>query len=178
MKISNGTHWDIRNLKSILVKICDIEMVDAKYRKRLRVYFDCGKKTDNSYDDHTTGRAYIDSCEVFIFLPREEIYKPSLALVLAHEVAHNHGVRHRSMNNPGYNYKGNWKEIYAWVRDMPLERKKVRAKLTELAIARIKLGKTQALLKKWSTKKKLATTKAQTYKSRCAYYQKRIDKPS
>ncbi len=176
MRIDNQTHWSTRNLKSFVVKVCDQEMVDVNYRKYLTVHFNYSKKTGNGYDDYPGGYAGYNARYMYIHLPKDEIYRPALAKVLAHEMAHNQGVRHKSMHNARYGWGEGWEEIYAWAKNMLLEKKVpvVPTKPTALNVAQTKLVSAQVALKAWSTKKKLAMGKVQRYKDKLVYYQQRI----
>jgi len=112
-----------------------------------------------------------------IHLPKDKIHKRALAKVIAHEMAHNQGVHHKSMHGPRYSFEDSgWTELYAWADELALEKvvPVIPPTPTKLNAAHTKLAGAQAALKAWTTKKKLAMTKVQTYKDRVKYYEARI----
>jgi len=176
MRIVNHTHWRTRHLKTFVSRICDRELVDSSYRKRLIVTFMYGKAMGNGYDDHVTGRAPYHGFSMIIWLPKKEIFKQSLAMVIAHEMAHNQGAKHRNLHTVRYDWVEGWKEEYAWAKALPLE-KYQPVQPTQPGPAQKaqgKLANAQVLLKQWETKKKAAINKVQKYKDSVKYYEARV----
>ena len=177
MKIINETHWTTRNLKTMISRVCQEELLDAQYIKRLQVHVKYGKRKFNGYDDYPSGRAPYNASHITLFLPKDKIYNPALALVIAHEMAHNHGVRHRNLNNvPRYDWVKGWEEQYAWAKAYTIEKYPVPTTVlvTPLTKAQDKLASAQVLLKTWEAKKKAAINKVQKYKDSCKYYESRV----
>lgn len=176
MQIVNKTHWQTRNLKTFVIQVCHKELMDQSYINQLHITFDYYKKPCHGYDDYPGGWAYYNSAIIHIHLPKEKINKRALAKVLAHEMAHNQNVRHRSMRGPRYGWAEGWKEIYAWADKLTLEKYKVTipTKPTSLTKAQAKLANAQTLLKTWQTKQKLANGKVSKYKEQVKYYEGRV----
>lgn len=182
MQIRNQTEWQTRNLKTFVSRVCQQELLDSKFVKRLVVTFEykksCGSKDDDKYPH---GYAwYKSTCAVIRLVKGVLPDKQALAKVIAHELAHCQGVHHKDMHGPRYGYAKGWREFYLWAKELPLERyaEGTTIQVTPLTKAQAKLASAQTLLKQWETKKKLASTKVLKYKEKVKYYQSRISELS
>ena len=106
------------------------------------------------------------------------IHKPWLAMVIAHELAHLDGIRHREMNQSyrELTNRGNWSEKFSWADDLPLEPKtppRSKVKPEPLTIASQQLLHAQSKVKEWKRKKKRAETGLRKWRQKVKYYERR-----
>lgn len=90
--------------------------------------------------------------------PPGSVDKIDLAHVIAHELAHTRGMKdERAMRGCAlYGRKGNWRDLYAWAEQLPLEKapptKKPRPSVDE------RIAHAQSMLRRALTREKRATT--------------------
>jgi hypothetical protein len=85
-------------------------------------------------------------------------------------------MRHDAMrNHPRYRRVGNYRTIYGWGFDMPLEKVQPKAKVNTTPDK--KLVHSEAMLKTALTREKRATTLRKKWESRVRYYTKRAAEP-
>lgn len=180
MKIINHTEWQTRNLKTFVSQVCEKELLDEKFRKRLQVTFRHRKRTQARPDEYPGGWAYHNSHIMEITLVKGVRPKKwALACVIAHELAHCQGVKgHRTLRTAQYSqWNAGSVAYYAWAKALTLECYAPEPKAipsTAATKAQAKLANAESLLKQWTTKKKLATSKVQKYKDQVKYYQGRV----
>jgi hypothetical protein len=181
MKVINKTEWQTRHLKTFVSRVCDQELVDPQYRKRLKVTFDTRRRKHNTiYDAYASGWAWYHSAQVVVHLVRGvPPNKASLAMVLAHEIAHNHNVRHRALNGTSrYDFHGDWEKVWGWANELPLELKPVGVKTEPTIQDRdiLEYERSIEMARKWATKLKLANGKRQKWLKRAGYFEAKLKK--
>jgi predicted SprT family Zn-dependent metalloprotease len=131
LKLINTTAYSTRDLKKLFTRIAKDELDPAK---RKRVVF----KVVYSKKGRISGCAYVGGINGTMRLPKPPypLNMASLAMVIAHEMAHLRGMRHNQMRGmSGYTWRGNkYKTIYAWadehnisIKDAPKPKRKSRA---------------------------------------------------
>lgn len=131
--------------------------------------------TRGSGSKGSSGYASYHSNRMCIRLAKEFPDKVDLAGVIYHELAHTRGMRHDAMrNHPRYRRVGNYRTIYAWGFDLPLE--KVEKKSKKVPV-NAKLIHAEKMLKAAMTREKRATTLRKKWEAKVRYYTKRAAMP-
>ena len=92
---------------------------------------------------------------------------------MAHEFAHNKGVKHRQMtDDPYYRRTPRTAEVYAWAKELPLA--KVEPKKKERPDVTDKLTHAQTMLSTWESKLKRTTTMYKKWQRKVKYYDNRL----
>ena len=111
-----------------------------------------------------------------------EVDKPWFACVVAHEMAHARGMRHRQMcGSPRYTWRGvkpggtTFREVYAWANDYPVEVKQPKVKVEPPAevVVMKEYERAKAKAGEWSRKLATARRKAREWKAKARYYEKK-----
>ena len=176
MKIINKTKWKTAHLRAIAARVLREEIEDPEKRRRIRLTIRPSRK-------RCSGLAAIGGCWTIVRLPNPapgKVYEPSLqvkfAYMCAHEFAHNRGMKDERQMRAGARYgwrdSDRWKTIFGWAAAMPLEAQ--GPKRVDRPTADSKLLATEKLLQTWARKLKLAQTKIKKYKTRLAYYDRRM----
>lgn len=162
--INNQTHYRTCDLRPFFVRCAKQEgvteaRVDVVYNRQVR-----GCVTGYAYANRTYSR---------IMLPSQGIDRVDLAMVIAHEFAHNKGVTHKQMkDDPYYRSTPRTAEVYAWARELPI--RKVEPKTKQRRGPTDKLAHAQAMLRSWETKLKKTKTLHKKWERRVKYYEKQI----
>jgi len=174
MKIINNTCWRTDHLRAIAMRIAKAELGSEK-RARLILTFNAARQ-----QNYCSGHAYLNGRHAFINIPTmADPDKVDLASLVAHELAHIRGKRDEKWmrSRACFRYgrmSGKQREFYAWVHEMPLERKPIKPKPSSIELAEKRLAEIDDLLKSWETKKKRAETYLKKYHLQHRYYEKRI----
>lgn len=186
MKLVNKTRWNTADLRAFIGRVAQDEL-PAAGRKRLHVTV----QTTRLPRKTARGYAYYGTPEhpgrVTIMLPLPEdatsgldyIY---LATLVAHELAHSRGARHRQINksaiyDPRYAADAS-REYYAWAMTLPIKpaapqaprkaipktvaiNRKLEACRAKVKQYETKLKRTQTLLRKWNRKVRYYQRQAQ-----------------
>lgn len=170
MQINNHTHWCTRNLKTFIVRVAEKEMLDARWTAALRVF------VRYSGSGRVHGEACYSSKYVTLYLPPDPFDKPTLAKLIAHELAHCQGVHHRNMHDARYDFRHpEWRKQWEWAETLEFRLKTPPpTPLTGTNKDRVELAGSQALLKQWLTKLKEARNKVVKYRERVKYYEKKL----
>lgn len=176
MKINlvNKTHWRDDHIKAFIQRIAKDERPDLC--KRGGKTLTCKVVYTRNRGCGSSGYAYYHSNLMTVRLPKQNPDKVDFAHVIAHELAHTRGVRHRDMTGLSrYQRVGRYREIYAWADQLPLEitPKKVKAKPTTDA----KLLHAEKMLKAAMTREKRAVTLRKKWESKVKYYAKKVAEP-
>jgi len=131
--------------------------------------------TRGSGSKGSSGYASYHSNRMCIRLAKEFPDKVDLAGVIYHELAHTRGMRHDAMrNHPRYRRVGNYRTIYAWGFDLPLEKVEKKSKKVPVDV---KLIHAEKMLKAAMTREKRATTLRKKWEAEVWYYTKRATMP-
>jgi hypothetical protein len=160
MKIVNNTHYDTRSIMKLVYRVAQDELNPGG--------LDNGRITINyRRNGGLGGWCYYGTIQnpnvrMRLNLPRTNVDPVALALVIAHELGHAKGLKHRDMNAVRYNWGEGWRERYAYAKDYPIGVKAAKPeptkdeKLTARRAAR--LTKAQKMVEKWESKVKRANT--------------------
>lgn len=165
MRIINETHWRTDHLRAFISRVAQDEL-NPKQRKRLviTVVYTRGRHHSSS------GYAYYHSNIARVRLPSEGPDKIDFAHVIAHELAHTRGMKHRAMTgDPRYDRMPRTREIYAWAADLPLEKKVVAPK--QRPGHEEKLAHAQQMLNLNASKMKRYATICKKWRRRVKYYE-------
>lgn len=158
MKIENRTHWSTEDLRAIISRIADVELdPDAQRRLRLRIEYTRRKRAYSSgfafYPHPDPVIAKQGRLIAIVRISKHEalVDKVDFAHVVAHEMAHTRGMRHRQMTgSPRYTRVGDWRELYAWAEAMPITLAPVKAKARPGPVE--KLDAARSMLAEWERK--------------------------
>jgi hypothetical protein len=170
IELDNKTHWRSDHLKAFITRGVKDERPDLCKRGapalRVRVVY-----TRSSGTKGSSGYASYNSNRMCIRLAKEGPDKVDLAGVIYHELAHTRGVKHDAMRgSPRYRRVGNYRRIYGWGFDLPLE--KVEKKSKKIPVD-VKLAHAEKMLKAAMTREKGATTLRKKWEAKVRYYTKR-----
>lgn len=176
MRIINKTHWRTDQLKALVRKVAEQE-VDEDKRKQIRVHVEYRRNWRSPGGRGSYGLSGQNPrLAMWLYLDRKEPPDPVvLAHTVAHEFAHNHGLRHREMmRTRRYGYAEGWREHYPWAKDFPIEAKPEKPKPSAQDRVQQKLLSAQQALKLWQRKRKLAETKLHVWKRRACCYERKL----
>ncbi|TWT95375.1 hypothetical protein Pla108_35230 [Botrimarina colliarenosi] len=175
MRVINHTGFDTADLRAIVRAVACHELEPAKRRVAV-VEFRRSRR-------HLRGYAFINGRHSCIYLPPDADARPrwQLAALLAHEFAHNRGMRgERQMRCDSSRYGcGSAAEVrFAWAAELPL-RKAVPAATKRKAkrgsdADRARLARVDELLREWERKEKLAKTKLARYRRERLQIERRL----
>ena len=178
MKIVNETNWVTKHLRAFVIQVCKKELLDADFRRHLRVTFKPRRRTCYWLEGYVGGCAWYNQPRMIIRIVKGNVppSKTMLAHVIAHELAHIQGICHKNMHSTRYSWSDGWKTIWNWAENLPLEHKVITCPPmpTRSEKAQIKLVKAQSQLKRWESRKQLAITKVKKYSAKVTCYQKQI----
>lgn len=168
MKIENKTKWNTKQLRAFLSRVA-FEELDAKQRKGLQVqivYNRAGRKAD-----YVSGHAYLRSNLMQINIGAHKVDKIDLAHTIAHEMAHTRGMTHAQMKGrPDYERVGNWRELYAWAEELPLEESQSKARPKQ-DVQSVRYRRVLEGIARWETKHKRAVNALKKLRKQRKYYE-------
>ena len=177
MKIKNETHWNTRDIRRLATRVAHVEKLTPTRIRQTTVYVKYRRHRRDSppgYDSKDypigpDGKARISGHEIWLYVEKDDFNPVYWATVIAHEFAHNQGVRHRGMGHVYYKT-----DSWGWAADCPVRRKPEKPRPT-LTDRRAKaLAKVEAMLKVWERKRKLATTKVRKLSQKRTAIAKRL----
>jgi hypothetical protein len=164
MKIRNETRLDTRNLRTLILQVAGHEQWSDQYKRMLVV-----RVLPRRRNARLWGRAPYNAIYFRLFL-REGDDSRQIARVVAHEAAHNMGLTHRMM--PKSYFYGGQPETWEWAAQFPVATRPLAVKAKPRVDA--KLAHAQAMLAKAQTRAKRATTILRSWKTKTAYYERRL----
>ena len=128
--LGNQTHWNTSHLRRFILRALRSERPELFTKERSDYHLRCDiEYHDDPEDSSSSGQTHIETGSMWLSLPRENVDKVDFAILCFHEAAHGQGLDHDAMNgNPRYERIENWREIYAWANQLPLEKKARQAK--------------------------------------------------
>jgi hypothetical protein len=174
MRIQNKTEYLTTDLAAIIRRVAHAEF-DQKHLRRVRVVAQYRRSNGRTLGRGIIGSGSYPSGWIQLLLDRDpaKLDKVTLAHTIAHEFAHNKGLRHRDLHNTRYGYTEGWRELYAWAADMPLRLKAPKPKLAPSTKAQKQLAYAHTMLAKSQRKAKLAATLVKRWQRRVRYYTRR-----
>ena len=165
IELDNKTHWRSDHLKAFIARGVKDERPDLCKRGapalKVRVVY------TRSHTKGSSGYAYYNSNQMTIRLAKVNPDKVDLAGVIYHELAHTRGMRHDAMrNHPRYRRVGNYRRIYGWGADLPLEPVVKKSKKVPV---NAKLAHAEKMLKAAMTREKRAITLRKKWESKVKY---------
>jgi len=181
VRIANKTHWRTDQIAALIRRVARDELDPGQLKDaRVTVRYARGKRLGScTYGTPRRPHVFMTLC-----FPRKGnecrlawagAPMPVLfAKVIAHELAHARGLRHRWMNNNRYGWAEGWKERYAYAKDFPLEPKPEPTKEEKLAKRRRgAVTKAEAKVAEWERAGRLARTKLRKWNARLRAAQRR-----
>lgn len=175
MRITNETHWSTTQIATLIRRVAQDEL-DTGQLKNARVKIKY--KREGAY---VMGRCHLGTprrpdVRMTLMLPRVgPIDLPSYALIIAHELAHAKGSRHREMNKSNrYHWLAGWQERYAYAKDFPIEAKAEAPKPTTDDKRRKAHAKALTMVAKWGRKLKLAGTTLKKWQRKAKAAERRL----
>ena len=181
MKIINKTNLQTEHFNRIIREVAKREMVDLKDAKFTIIY-----RRISHNGAYIGGYAYYGMPpRVTLKIPKDiPVDKVELAYVIAHELCHSQGLRHKQMKNAVYsrryaNKRGlDWKQYYQWANELTIEKKAV-AVHTNPSKEQIVLGKRekcQRAMYKWEKRVKTSQKHYLKWRRKYMYYEKQLEK--
>lgn len=169
MKIQNRTRYDTRTLRSLLVLVHNGLAQDEG---RLRTWGHLAVGVVYSRSGRSSGWAYLDGSSMQLQLPRGSVLVSSLVWLMAHELSHSYGYRHRQMRGGLSNWTNEQTsavERFGWrIAEAPAPVKKSRRKTPADHLSSIALR-----AKRWDAKLRRAQRALAKLRRQERYYQKR-----
>jgi hypothetical protein len=172
VRIVNSTKWDTRGIAKLVRRVAQDELnpgglknarITVSYRRNGGIGGWCYYGTIRN-----------PNVRMRLKLPRTVLDSVSLALVIAHELAHAKGMKHREMNSTRYSWGPGWRERYAYAKDFPVSAK-AEPKKPNLEDKRSKAhAKALLMVAKWERKLKLANTMLRKWQKRARAAEKRF----
>lgn len=176
MKLVNKTALDSRLLRTFIRRVMEHEMFTPAEIAQFKVAFRYRRRSHCREDAHPGGYAYYNS-KTFVITPVNGVMpdKRALAKVIAHELAHCQGVKHRRMHTPAYGWVKGWQEHWQWAEALPLAfcTDPTPVKPTGVEKISVKAQHCERMLGKWQSRVKLAKTKEAYWRRKLGYYEKR-----
>jgi hypothetical protein len=170
--INHGTHWDTRAVKRLCLAVAKHELLTPAEIARKRVHLKWRRIAGRGL----LGKAWFNSDVITLYLERDTLDPVLYAKVIAHEYAHNQGVRHRQMAE-SYEWKEGWRETWGWAATYTVPRKarKDVPVLSRSDIVAKKLTHAQGLLENWEKKERAAARHARNWRVRVKYYTRKLE---
>lgn len=168
MKILNKTHWNSEQIKALLYAVARQEQLPGDFTRRLHCTIKY--RRNGGYG----GSAFYNSHYMKLKMPRTgPVDSVTVAKIMAHEMAHCQGVKHRQMHGPRYSWEDGWREIWAMANNYTIEAKAVVANERSLTTSSDQMEKCRLMIGKWERKAQLAKTYIKKWSRRLAYYEKK-----
>lgn len=128
--LGNETHWKTAHLRRFILRALRSERAELFTNDRRDYHLRCDVEYHDDPDNPScSGQTQIATGSMWLSLPRDIIDKVDFAIVCFHEAAHSRGLDHDVMNgSPRYERIGNWRDIYAWANELPLDKQEPKGK--------------------------------------------------
>jgi hypothetical protein len=169
MRVVNNTKWKTAHLHAFLQRCANIEL-SGKTKEQIVI----NVKYNRQVNGGCSGYFHLGAIApvVTIMLPSQTVDKVDLASVAVHEFGHARGLLHGQMRGaPRYRRVGNWRDIYSWANELPLEKKEGKKK--QRVTTQDRLTKIQVCVAQWETKLKRAQTYLKKLKAKARYYERK-----
>lgn len=172
MKIVNHTKYETRDIIRLVNRVAQDELnpgglknarITIKYRRNGGIGGWC-----------YLGSIQYPNVRMRLSLPRTKLDVVMLALVIAHELGHAKGLKHRDMNKVRYGWAEGWRERYAYAVDFPIGIKADPPKPTLDDKRQKELAKAQKMVAMWTTKQKRAATTLKKWQRKAKAIEKRL----
>jgi hypothetical protein len=172
MRVTNRTKWSTLDIIRLVYRIAQDELnpgglknahIAIRYRRGNGISGRC-----------CYGTIQNPNVRMRLSLPRMQIDPVSLAMVIAHELAHARGLHHRDMNAKRYKWGEGWRELYAYAKDFPIGIKPDPPKPTLNDKRRAELTKAQGMVIKWTRRHRLASTTLKKWQRRVRTIERRL----
>ena len=172
MKIVNHTKYETRDIIKLVNRVAQDELnpgglknarITIKYRRNGGIGGWCYYGTINQ-----------PNVRMRLQLPRTNLDVVSLAMVIAHELAHARGVKHRDMNERRYKWGEGWRDLYAYAKEYTIGVKTAPPKPTLDEKRQKELVKAQKMVATWTTKSKRAQTTLKKWQRKVKAIEKRL----
>lgn len=167
MRIENLTKWKTAHLKAFVSRVAAVELTPEQRRKlKVEIVYNRAGKNQS----YVSGCAYLRSNWMRVRVGAHQIDRINLAHTIAHEMAHTRGMQHSQMSgNPEYSRVGNWREVYAWADELPLE---TNAPKPKPDVQSVRFQRILNNIRNWETKFKRASNALKKLRKQKKYYEK------
>jgi hypothetical protein len=171
VKIKNPTHWKTQDIAGLIYRVAQDEL-DKGALKFARVRIVYGRKNSGALGWCTYGTGLRPNVNMWLVLPKpgERLDIVKVAKVIAHELGHAKGLRHRDMRNTRYGWVEGWRERYAWAVDYEFGMRPEPAKKSreeQLVERRSKaVIKAEKMVRKWTITAKRSNTMLKKWQTR------------
>jgi hypothetical protein len=123
--LGNQTDWKTAHLRRFILRALRSERPELFTKERSDYHLRCDiEYHDDPEGSSCSGQTHIETGSMWLSVPRDIVDKVDFAIVCFHEAAHGRGLEHDAMkDNPHYERTGNWREIYGWANELPLDKK-------------------------------------------------------
>jgi hypothetical protein len=171
--IKNHTHWRTDHIRAFIHRAADM-VLDPEQKPRLHATVTYTRVAGQGW---ASGCAWVGGNSFTVRLDHTVVDKVDFAGVIGHEIGHCKGLHHRDMRGNAY-YKrgGKHRELYAWAKELPLEKRaiKVKVPVTGVALVEKKLEHAQKMAAKWQVMTKRAQARAKRWQRKVKYHEARL----
>lgn len=182
MRIVNKTKWETRDIMRLVNRVAQDELNPGGL-KNARITIKYRRVVYKQHADNIGGWCYYGSIQqpnvrMRLMLPRTNLDVVMLAMVIAHELAHAKGLKHRDMNKVRYGWADGWRERYAYAKDFAIGVKVDPPKPTLGDKRQKELVKAHKMVAVWTTKQKRATTTLKKWQQKAKAIERRLNSAS
>lgn len=178
MKTTNQTKWDTRDITKLIYRVAQDELDPGQLKKRGHVTIAYQKEGTGKLGHCYYGTPRNPLVYMRLNLPRNTpVDVVQLAKVIAHELGHAKGLKHREMNNTRYGWVDGWRERYAWAVEFPIRENVVPVVSKEDKLAKRReqaVVKATAKVQEWESTVKRSTTLLKKWRVKLRAAEKRV----
>ena len=173
MRIINETSYRTDQLRALIVRVAQDEL-SAHQKKILRVKVVYARAGQRKLGHAFYGTVYSQVLSMTLYLDRDCAHEHlrKLALIIAHEMAHCRGMRHREMRGNRYHWVDGWAERYAYAQSFPLEQQ-VKPSVMKPGDAE-KHAHALTMMQQWTSRAKKASTLLKKWARKARYYERKM----
>ena len=121
MKIDNPTHWSTGDIRRLIYRV-SLDELERGQLVHARIRIKYARKNGRALGRCTYGTPRNPRVNMMLVMPRPgtPVDLVQLAKVIAHELGHAKGLRHRQMRNNRYGWVEGWRGRYAYALDFPI----------------------------------------------------------
>ena len=171
MQLTNQTHWDGAAIKRLVRRVAQDEFDAMPSPYHVTVKYFRGRRLGCAPYGISALRP---ARRMTLCLRRDAVDSVELAKVIAHEFAHNKGMRHKDMENTRYGWVEGWRERYAWATEFPIPAAPVKPVPALVTVLERKLEHVEAQCKRAASKAKRAQTILRKWTRKQKYYESKL----
>ena len=179
MRIINKTKWNTKDIVRLIRRVAQDEL-DTGQLRYARIKIKHGKSRRVELPGYggccVYGSMISPNVWMTIELPLKatEIDSVLVAKIIAHELGHSKGIRHRDMHNVRYGWTPGWREYHAYGLQYPIRLKPVKTKPDKIDVLQKKRDRAASMVSKYETRIKRHTTILRRWQKQARYYEGQV----